>query len=222
MFAAQQLRGPASTWWANFTAVQPEGHLATWAEFKQAFREHYILEGILQMKLEEFIHLKQGGDSVMQYLAKFNPLSQYTIEQVDTDLKKKNCFMRGLNDRLQWKMVTCLDLTYSRAMSTTLSIEAKNSGQGKQRDMGVKEVKDLLKDPIRGRGWWFVLLPQIALFLVHPLILLSNQFLSASLKPSLKIISRVPLVLVSLPYPVPLTAASTVGSLDTSLRTIPI
>jgi hypothetical protein len=53
------------------------------------------------MKLEEFIHLKQGGDSVMQYLAKFNPLSQYTIEQVDTDLKKKNCFMRGLNDRLQ-------------------------------------------------------------------------------------------------------------------------
>jgi hypothetical protein len=38
-------------------------------------------------------------------------------------------------------------------MSTTLSIEAKNSGQGKQRDMGVKEVKDLLKDPIRGRGW---------------------------------------------------------------------
>jgi hypothetical protein len=23
LFAAQQLRGPASTWWANFAAVQP-------------------------------------------------------------------------------------------------------------------------------------------------------------------------------------------------------
>jgi hypothetical protein len=34
---------------------------------------------------------------------------------VNTDLKKKKCFMRGLNDRLQWKMTTCLDLTYSRA-----------------------------------------------------------------------------------------------------------
>jgi hypothetical protein len=45
------------------------------------------------MKLEEFIHLKQGVDSMMQYLAKFNHLSQYSIEQVDTDLKKKNCFI---------------------------------------------------------------------------------------------------------------------------------
>jgi hypothetical protein len=38
LFAAQHLRGPASTWWANFVAVQPEGHLVTWIEFKQAFR----------------------------------------------------------------------------------------------------------------------------------------------------------------------------------------
>jgi hypothetical protein len=60
LFAAQQLRGPASTWWANFVAIQPAGHLVTWAEFKQAFREHYVREGVLQMKLEEFIHLKQG------------------------------------------------------------------------------------------------------------------------------------------------------------------
>ena len=83
------------------------------------------------MKLEEFIRLKQGGDTVMQYLNKFNHLSQYAIDQVDTDLKKKNCFMRGLNDRLQQKMATCLDLTYSRAVSTTLGVEAKNMGHGK-------------------------------------------------------------------------------------------
>jgi hypothetical protein len=94
------LRGPASTWWANFVAVQPEGHLVTWAEFKQAFREHYIPNGVQQMKLEEFVHLKQGGDSMMQYLTKFNHLSHYAITQVATDLKKKNCFMRGLNDQL--------------------------------------------------------------------------------------------------------------------------
>jgi hypothetical protein len=64
----------------------------------------------------------------MQYLTKFNHLSQYAIEQVDTDLKKKNCFIRGLNDRLQRKISTCLDLTYSRAVHKTLSVEAKNSG----------------------------------------------------------------------------------------------
>ena len=85
------------------------------------------------MKQEEFIRLKQGGDTVMQYLNKFNHLSQYVIDQVNTDLKKKNCFMRGLNDRLQQKMATCLDLTYSRAVSTALAVEAKNIGQGKSR-----------------------------------------------------------------------------------------
>jgi hypothetical protein len=47
MFAAQQLRGPANTWWANFVVVQPKGHLVTWVEFKQAFREHYIPYGVL-------------------------------------------------------------------------------------------------------------------------------------------------------------------------------
>ena len=57
LFAAQQLRGPTSTWWANFSAIQPAGHLVTWAEFKQ---EYYIPEGVLQMKMEEFIRSKQG------------------------------------------------------------------------------------------------------------------------------------------------------------------
>jgi hypothetical protein len=125
LFAAQQLRGPTRTWWANFAAIQPVGHQITWEEFKLAFRENYVPEGVLHMKQEEFIRLKQGGDIVMQYLNKFNHLSQYAIDQVNIVLKKKNCFVRGLNDRLQRKMATCLDLTYSRAISTALAVETK-------------------------------------------------------------------------------------------------
>jgi hypothetical protein len=136
LFAAQQLSGSASTWWANFAAIPPVGHQITWEEFKLAFREHYVPEGVLHMKQEEFIRLKQGGDTVMQYLNKFNHLSQYAIDQVNTELKKKNCFMRGLNDRLQWKMATCLDLTYSRAVSTALAVEANNTGHGKSKGFG--------------------------------------------------------------------------------------
>jgi hypothetical protein len=136
LFAAQQLRGPASTWWGNFVATQLAGNQVTWDEFRLAFREHYIPEEVLHMKQEEFMRLKQGGDTVMQHLNKFNHLSQYAIDQVNTDLKKKNCFMRGLNDRLQRKMATCLDLTYSRAVSTALAVEAKNAGQGKSKGFG--------------------------------------------------------------------------------------
>jgi hypothetical protein len=52
------------------------------------------------------------------------------------NLTKKNCFMRGLSDRLQWKMVTCLDLTFNQAVSTSISVEVKNSGQGKAKRFG--------------------------------------------------------------------------------------
>jgi hypothetical protein len=84
------------------------------------------------MKQEEFMKLKQGA----QYLNKFNHLSQYAIDQVNTDLKKRNCFMRGLNDWLQRKMATCLDLSYSRAVSTVLAVEAKYAGPGKTKGYG--------------------------------------------------------------------------------------
>jgi hypothetical protein len=88
------------------------------------------------MKQEGFMRLKQGRDTIMQYLNKLNHLSQYAIDQVNTDLKKKNCFMRGLNDRLQRKMATCLDLSYCRAVSTTLAVEAKHTCPGKSKGFG--------------------------------------------------------------------------------------
>jgi hypothetical protein len=41
--------------------------------------------------------------------------------------------MRGLNDRLQRKMVTYLDLSYSRAVSTALAVESNHTGSGKSK-----------------------------------------------------------------------------------------
>jgi hypothetical protein len=44
--------------------------------------------------------------------------------------------MRGLNDQLQRKMATCLDLSYSRVVSTALAVEAKYVGPGKSKGYG--------------------------------------------------------------------------------------
>jgi hypothetical protein len=44
--------------------------------------------------------------------------------------------MRGLNDRLQRKMATCIDLTYGKAVSTALSVEAKYASSGKNKGFG--------------------------------------------------------------------------------------
>jgi hypothetical protein len=66
-FAAQQLHGAARIWWDNFNAMQPAGHVITWDEFRAAFRAHYIPEGLLERKLNEFLALTQGTSTVLQY-----------------------------------------------------------------------------------------------------------------------------------------------------------
>jgi hypothetical protein len=104
LFAAQQLRGDTSTWWANYTATHPADYHVPWAEFRNAFRAYYIPAGVMRKKRQEFIDLKQGGRSVHDYSKQFNHLAQYASDQVDTDEKKKDRFMIGLYTKLQERM----------------------------------------------------------------------------------------------------------------------
>jgi hypothetical protein len=57
LFAAQQLCGPVSAWWTNFTATIQDGHQVPWAKFRTAFRGHHIPAGLMAPKLQEFLHL---------------------------------------------------------------------------------------------------------------------------------------------------------------------
>ena len=126
LFAAQQLRGAAGAWWENFLAIQAPGHQVTWTEFRDAFRAHYIPEGLMAMKAEEFLALQQGDKSVMEYVARFNHLSQYATDHVNTDRKRKACFMRGLNTKLQTMMTTCQNATFYEAVNIAIASEEKN------------------------------------------------------------------------------------------------
>ena len=67
--------GSASAWWDTFNAMQLVDHRVTWQEFTMAFREYYIPAGVLNRKLTEFLDLRQGSMSVMDYVNKFNHLS---------------------------------------------------------------------------------------------------------------------------------------------------
>ena len=52
--------------------MQPVDHHVTWQELTAAFREYYIPAGVLNRKLTEFLDLKQGSKSMMDYVNKFN------------------------------------------------------------------------------------------------------------------------------------------------------
>jgi hypothetical protein len=64
-FAAQQLHGPATTWWDHFLTMQPADHVVEWEEFKTTFRGHHIPAGIMDRKLNEFLALTQGSCTVL-------------------------------------------------------------------------------------------------------------------------------------------------------------
>jgi hypothetical protein len=75
LFAAQQLQGDASAWWANYTATHPADYHVSWAESHNAFRAYYIPAGVMRKKRQEFMDLKQGGRSVHDYSKQFNHLA---------------------------------------------------------------------------------------------------------------------------------------------------
>jgi hypothetical protein len=58
LFAAQQLRGDTSAWWANYTATHPADYQVSWAEFRDAFHAHYIPINVMRKKCQEFMDLK--------------------------------------------------------------------------------------------------------------------------------------------------------------------
>jgi hypothetical protein len=58
LFTAQQLRGDASVWCANYTATRPADYQVSWAEFRNAFRAYYIPACVMRKKRQEFMDLK--------------------------------------------------------------------------------------------------------------------------------------------------------------------
>jgi hypothetical protein len=120
LFEAQQLRGDASAWWANYTATLPIDYQVPWIEFHNAFHTHYIPAGVMRKKHQEFMNLKQGRRSVHDYSKLFNYLAQYAPDQVHTDEKKKECFMIGLSTKLQERMTLNTGETFLEFVSNII------------------------------------------------------------------------------------------------------
>jgi hypothetical protein len=55
----------------------------------------------MKLKQQESMSLQQRNLSVMEYLHKFMELSYYASYEVDTDEKKQDSFLRGLDPELR-------------------------------------------------------------------------------------------------------------------------
>jgi hypothetical protein len=100
MLASHQLSGPAADWWDAYVEAHEEHESINWLEFTAAFHAHHVPQGVIKLKKKEFQDLKQGSMSVNEYVTMFTQLSRYAPHEVDTDEKKQECFLNGLNDGL--------------------------------------------------------------------------------------------------------------------------
>jgi hypothetical protein len=104
LLASHQLPGPATDWWDAYVEDHVEPESINWPEFRAAFRAHHVPQGVIKLKKKEFQDLKQGLISVNKYVTKFTQLSRYAPHEVDTNEKKQECFLNGLNDGLAYAL----------------------------------------------------------------------------------------------------------------------
>ena len=103
--------------------MQPVGHVISWEEFWNAFRTHYIPEGLIERKLNEFLALTQGTHTILQYAQTFNHLCQYAGHHADTDAKKRDRFRRGLNTKLKERLNLVQPNTYNELVNMAITQE---------------------------------------------------------------------------------------------------
>ena len=84
--------------------MQPAGHRIPWTEFQAAFKAHHVPSSVVKIKLREFMTLKQGSRTVREYVQAFNDLARYAPNHVDTDAKKKECFLEGMSPKLRSRL----------------------------------------------------------------------------------------------------------------------
>jgi hypothetical protein len=100
LFAAHQLYGPASDWWDAHSASHLNVEAITWDQFKTSYHAHFVPDGLIGLKKQEFRDLTQGNMSVVEYLNRFTYLSRYSPEEVNTDAKKEYLFLHGLHNEI--------------------------------------------------------------------------------------------------------------------------
>jgi hypothetical protein len=75
----------------------------------------------MELKFNKFLDLKQGEEeSVMEYFERFTCLSQYVLDFVNTNEKKRFYFLCGLNEKLQCLMATNLAKRYNEVFSQAI------------------------------------------------------------------------------------------------------
>jgi hypothetical protein len=123
LFAAHQLYGTTANWWETYCNTHVNINTIMWNEFKAHFHTHYIPRGTMKLKKKKFADLKQGSITVNEYLNSFIQLSRYAPDDINTDQKKQDMFLNGLNDDIQFQLLNMNYADFQHMVDKAIVIE---------------------------------------------------------------------------------------------------
>jgi hypothetical protein len=77
------------------------------------------------LKKKEFRDLRQKFRSVSEYIDEFTNLSRYAPDDIDTDAKRKEKFLEGLNDELSIPLSVAYTPTFQSLLDQAITLESK-------------------------------------------------------------------------------------------------
>jgi hypothetical protein len=125
LFAAHQLFGMAANWWETYCNTHANIDSIMWNEFKARFHTHYVPRGTMKLMMNEFADLRQGSMIVNEYLNSFIQLWRYASEDINTDEKKHDMFLNGLNDDIQFQLLNTDYTDFQHMVDKAIVIENK-------------------------------------------------------------------------------------------------
>ena len=120
--AAFQLEGEAQVWW-KWAKTSRDLEAMTWAEFQELFMGKYFPVTARHAKAQEFLELKQGTMTVMDYVARFTELARFTDDYVATDMTKVRRFENVLKLSIRGRIVGLRLQDMHSMVGITLTIE---------------------------------------------------------------------------------------------------
>ena len=137
---AFQLEGEAQVWW-NWTKTSRDLEAMTLAKFQELFMGKYFLDTARHVKTQEFLELKQGTMTMIEYVDKFMELACFADDYVATDLAKVRRFENGLRLSIRGRIVRLCLQDIDSMVGTAMTIEREIEDARSTRDAGVRSKR---------------------------------------------------------------------------------
>ena len=114
----------------------------TWAGFHDLFMGKYFSDTTRHAKAQEFLELKPGAMTVIEYVARFTELARFADDFVATNVAKVRRFENGLKLSIRGRIVGLRLQDMDSMVGMALTIETEIEDARSTRDAGVSSKRE--------------------------------------------------------------------------------